>query len=225
MRRSALFSSGSAAIIASTLLGVMIIGAPFGIDARHGTVNVQSAFAKGNGNGNGGDHGNSNGGGNGNANGGNHGNANGAGNAGGDTGNSASASSKNSGEDDAFDGEDDGTGPGQGSVASSLGALNAAHASTTALNNAAPNSRVGKIAAFKEAGTIANEVDAAEDVVNDPNATPEAKAQAQAFLDSVDPVDPVGVARANEQATLDAAANKTVTDQVMDRVRDLLGLN
>ena len=38
-----------------------------------------------------------------------------------------------------------------GSTASKLGALNAAHASDTALANASPNSRVGKIAAYKEA--------------------------------------------------------------------------
>ncbi len=38
-----------------------------------------------------------------------------------------------------------------GSIASKLGALNAAHASATALANASPNSRVGKIAAYRDA--------------------------------------------------------------------------
>ena len=38
-----------------------------------------------------------------------------------------------------------------GDIASKLGALNAAHASATALANASPNSRVGKIAAYRDA--------------------------------------------------------------------------
>jgi hypothetical protein len=48
-------------------------------------------------------------------------------------------------------GHDKATGENHGAEASSLGALNAAHASDTALANASPNSRVGKIAAYKEA--------------------------------------------------------------------------
>lgn len=39
----------------------------------------------------------------------------------------------------------------KGSIASKLGALNAAHASANALANASPNSRVGKIAAYRDA--------------------------------------------------------------------------
>src|SRR5262250_502041 len=45
--------------------------------------------------------------------------------------------------------------------ASSLGALNAAHASETALAHASPNSRVGKIAAYKEAAIAAKAADQA----------------------------------------------------------------
>jgi hypothetical protein len=47
--------------------------------------------------------------------------------------------------------------PGRGAIASELGKLNAAHASLTALANAAPNSTVGMIAAYRgaiEDGTI-----------------------------------------------------------------------
>lgn len=47
-----------------------------------------------------------------------------------------------------------------GKAASSLGALNAAHASPSALANAAPNSRVGQVAAFARA-MEAKDVDAA----------------------------------------------------------------
>jgi hypothetical protein len=48
-------------------------------------------------------------------------------------------------------GHDKVAGENHGAEASSLGALNAAHASDTALAHASPNSRVGKIAAYKEA--------------------------------------------------------------------------
>src|SRR4029453_6216748 len=48
-------------------------------------------------------------------------------------------------------GHDNVAGENHGSTASKLGALNAAHASDTALANASSNSRVGKIAAYKEA--------------------------------------------------------------------------
>ena len=48
-----------------------------------------------------------------------------------------------------------------GNIASKLGALNAAHASAKALANASPNSRVGKIAAYRDANAAS--VTAAED--------------------------------------------------------------
>jgi hypothetical protein len=44
-----------------------------------------------------------------------------------------------------------------GNIASKLGALNAAHASANALDNASPNSRVGKIAAYQDANAAAVE--------------------------------------------------------------------
>jgi hypothetical protein len=65
-----------------------------------------------------------------------------------------------------------------GSTASKLGALNAAHASDTALANASPNSRVGKIAAYKEAEL------AAKSAAADAATADQAVADAQAKLDA-----------------------------------------
>ncbi|MGH6960944.1 MAG: hypothetical protein ACREE7_10705, partial [Dongiaceae bacterium] len=64
-----------------------------------------------------------------------------------------------------------------GAVASSLGALNAAHASETALAHASPNSRVGKIAAYKAAALAAQ---AADQAVADAQADLDAANQAVA---------------------------------------------
>jgi hypothetical protein len=61
-------------------------------------------------------------------------------------------------------GPDDSASSSHGALASSLGALNAAHASTTALDSAAPNSRVGRIATY---GKVVD----AENTLADPNAT------------------------------------------------------
>jgi len=47
-----------------------------------------------------------------------------------------------------------------GAIASALGALNAAHANENALLNASPNSRVGMIAAYRDAAVITNELSA-----------------------------------------------------------------
>jgi hypothetical protein len=65
-----------------------------------------------------------------------------------------------------------------GAEASSLGALNAAHASETALANASPNSRVGKIAAYKDAEL------AAKAAAADAAAADQAVADAQEALDA-----------------------------------------
>lgn len=62
--------------------------------------------------------------------------------------------------------------------ASDLGALNAAHASETALAHASPNSRVGKIAAYKEAALVAKK--AADDAAT----ADQAVADAQSALDA-----------------------------------------
>ena len=66
----------------------------------------------------------------------------------------------------------------QGADASSLGALNAAHASDTALAHASPDSQVGQIAAYKEAALAAKAATA------DAAAADQAVADAQSALDS-----------------------------------------
>jgi len=175
------------------LFGALLATAPIGADQAGHFVSAKVAFARG-GNGNGGGNGNAggNGGGNGNAGG------NGASSAGGVGSGSDAGSAQSS----------------HGALASSLGALNAAHASLTGLENAAPNSRVGRIATYKE-------IVAAEDTLADPNATAEDLAAAQSLIDglSLTGMTPEEAA----QSSLDEAANKTVTDQVMDAVNSMLG--
>ncbi|MBL8696817.1 MAG: hypothetical protein JNK67_00505 [Alphaproteobacteria bacterium] len=89
------------------------------------------------------------------------------------------------------------------SISAALGALNAAHASPTARANAAPNSRVGRIAAYEDAMHVALAM---------PEATP---AQRAAKADAI------AAARAQELA---AAANKPISPAVVARVDSLLGL-
>jgi hypothetical protein len=137
-----------------------------------------------------------------------------------------------------------------GAEASSLGALNAAHASETALANASPNSRVGKIAAYKEAElaakTAAADAAAADQAVADAQAELDAALAANADDDPLNDVDQetidglsqavadaeaaAATADADAQAAQDAAdaalvdaANKDITDDegnVFADVRD-----
>ena len=76
---------------------------------------------------------------------------------------------------------------GRGSVASSLGALNAAHANANALANASENSRVGMIAIYKAAVMATAEAEGAlkwfEDNCEDPSDTTIAE-QCTALLDA-----------------------------------------
>ena len=90
-----------------------------------------------------------------------------------------------------------------GAVASALGALNAAHASPTALAHTAPTSRVGQIAAYDRAMLAALAM---------PTATPAEIAARNAAI---------AAARQNQLA---AAANKGLTPAVVSRVDALLGL-
>jgi hypothetical protein len=205
-------------LLSAGLVALALVAAPLAIDPATSDLGMAKAWAK-NGNGNGGGHGNGNG------NGGGHGNANA-------NGHDKTASAKSDvGDDDSFDDED--------ASASELGSLNAAHASPTALANASPNSRVGKIAAYKEA--------ALEAIANDPDV-----AQAQTDLDAAKAAALTndGVIDATEQAqidaleadlkaaehaaivndedsmaALDAAANKPITDRVIDTVNDMLGID
>ena len=186
--------------LTSVLLAAALVAAPAGFGVNGHWVDGATAFAK-----NGGGGGNGNG--NGNGNGG--GNGNGAGNANGASKNANAGKGLSSASDDE-------SAPGNhGALASSLGALNAANASTKALDKANPNSRVGRIATY-------GKVVAAEDTLADPNASVEDKAAAQSLLEGLG-LDGL-TAEDAERASLEAAANKTVTDRVMDAVNDMLGL-
>jgi hypothetical protein len=79
-------------------------------------------------------------------------------------------------EADGVETELEDTARGRGSIASALGALNAAHANENALANASPNSRVGRIAAYRD------------EVLNGQAAQEELDA-AQALLDSLEEPD------------------------------------
>ena len=115
-------------LLSAGIAGLMLTALPFGFDGS--TLGPVQAWA-GNENGHGNGHGN--------------GNANGHDkHAENDKSTEKEKSAENDGSDDNDDSDD-------GADASDLGALNAAHASETALAHASPNSRIGKIAAYKEA--------------------------------------------------------------------------
>jgi hypothetical protein len=72
-------------------------------------------------------------------------------------------------------------------MASQLGSLNAAHASPVARANAAPNSRVGQIAAYEQATLAAREAETEEDMMAFEQAAAEALAAASNKNNSDDP--------------------------------------
>jgi hypothetical protein len=147
-------------------------------------------------------------------------------------------------------GNANGHGENHGSIASKLGALNAAHASDTALANASPNSRVGKIAAYKEAELAAKAAAAdaatADQAVADAQAALDAALAANADVDTLNDVDQATIdgltqdvadaeaaaatadataqtAQDDADAALVNAANKDITDDdgnVLTDVRD-----
>ncbi len=105
-------------------------------------------------------------------------------------------------------------GDSHGATASSLGALNAAHASENALLHASPNSRVGKIAIYKEAAIAAQADQAAADAAQaEADAAQAAADAAQAEADAeqteadalVTSANEDGTVTAEEQAAIDAA--------------------
>jgi hypothetical protein len=191
----------------------------------------------GNGNGNGGNGGNGNG--NGNGNGGNGGNGNSA-KSEKSGGSSKSKSDKSTAKAEKSKktvkkakkkpvAEELGVSP------SELGALNAAHASPTALANAAPNSRVGRIAAYKAAvlegeelaGTLEDkqalldslttpELAAAQDILEDANAEVVRLEQELEEAGGVDPVIEAELALARDEATLAAEAVDLLVSELDD---------
>ncbi len=110
-------------LLSTALCGVALVAIPIGFDEMPPSAGDKSAFAAG---GQGGGHGGGQGGG--------HGGGQGGGGANSGKGNQASSGSVSTGK-----------------TASALGRLNAAHASTTAMANAALNSAVGAIAAYSKA--------------------------------------------------------------------------
>jgi hypothetical protein len=185
-----------------------------------GSLCGDKAFAHpGNGNGNGGGNGNGDGGGNGNGDGGGNGNGHAAVGPGTGGGASVGAASASMGSPSS-----------RGSIASMLGALNAAHASKTALSHAHPTSRVGRIAAYSRAvSATEHSVDVAEANL----------AAARAAL-AKDPTNPsLQMAVTQDQTNLAAArrtlsrteftfaraaSNKSVTPTVISALNGLLGI-
>ncbi len=135
-----------------------------------------------------------NGGGNGGENGGGHG---GAGANAGEHGTSGNASGAAAGAHGA-----NAAAASSGQLASALGALNAAHASPTALAHAAPNSKPGQLAAYDNAMLSALAM---------PDTTTAQVAARQAAI-------------AAARTTLAATTNKTLTPSVVQQVDLLLGL-
>ena len=166
-------------LMPTILAAALIATLPCQLDFGHG-FGFASAMA-GNGHGNGG-----NGGGNGNA--GGNGNGGGNGNAG---ANSNAGGNGNAGVNNNAGGN------GNGATASALGALNAAHASAQALENASPNSEVGKIATYS--------------------------ADLNTFLSSCPACDTSQLTQIGDD--LAAAANKTVTSDSLNTLNGLLGVS
>ena len=177
------------------LLGAAFAIAPIGCDpAGHGLV-ISSAFAKG-------------------------GNAGGNGNGNGNSGNGQAHSGRGTADASVSDTDTESVPfdpPPDRNLSSSLGALNAAHASPNGLTHAAPNSRAGRIETYKEVVLAERTID------QNPNS--QQAAAAEAYLESLGLGRNQGVTEAEaEQTALKGAANKPVTDQIMDAVNDLLGL-
>ena len=182
------------------------------------------------------------GGGNGNGNGGGHGNGNGGGaalGAGSATGIGASASAASAvdpghhgkGTSGSKGGKGSTASKGiKGSTASTLGALNAAHASPNALAHASPNSRVGKIAAYKDSVAALNTANAnlaaaqatlAADIrAGAPAATITADQKAVN-----DAIAAQATAQANTAQALANAANKSISTATVVGVDNLLGVS
>jgi hypothetical protein len=173
-----------------------------------GSLGGDEAFAHP-GNGNGGGSGNGDGGGNGDGNGGGHGHATVGVSAG--VGASEGSSAR-------------------GSVSSALGALNAAHASRTALSHANPHSRVGRIAAYSRAVSAAEQgVDTAAANLAAAKAAL-AKDPTNTSLQAAVTQDQAKLAAARRTLTRTeftfarAAANKSVTSAVISALNSLLGI-
>lgn len=157
----------------------------------------------------------------------------------GNSGNSGNGNSGNNGVGPSAG--DAGTGAtNHGAVASQMGALNAVHASETAMENAAPNSRVGKVAAYRDLAVAAQSTDQADQDVADAQAALEGAIAAANLDEVVDATEQAAIdaaqadldaataaqeaADVDTEAALAAAANKSLTDEVVEAVNEALGL-
>jgi hypothetical protein len=118
----------------------------------------------------------------------------------------------------------------QGSIASMLGALNAAHASKTALSHAHPTSRVGRIAAYSKAVSAAeHSVPVAAANLAAATAAP-AKDPNNPSLQMAVTLDQANLAAARttlsrtEFTLARAASNKSVTSTLISALNGLLGI-
>jgi hypothetical protein len=190
-------------VLSTALLTTAYLAVPLASDQSF-SFGPGKAFAAGNGNGGGNGHGGGNG--NGHAGGNGNGNGNAGGNGNGNAGVNGNASGNTHPDN-------------HGAVASSLGALNAAHASSTALANAAPNSRVGRIATYRNASaTAAADEAAAAQADADNLAAQQNLADAQAayntaLADALDDVNNPAVIAAQADLT---AAQATATQAALD---------
>jgi hypothetical protein len=129
-----------------------------------------------------------------------------------------------------------------GATASSLGSLNAAHASPTALANASPNSTVGKLAIYRDSTLAARTAQDAYDALavgmvlkydgldlSPPDGVLSPAETALMTPEDMQALADAAAAITTNQATADTAladaANKPITDDVIDAVNELLGLN
>ncbi|WP_432696319.1 hypothetical protein ACQUQP_17485 [Marinobacterium sp. YM272] len=134
-----------------------------------------------------------------------------------------------------------GVGNNRGAVASSLGALNAAHASATARAHAAPNSRVGLIAAYER--VVEDGISLADDIGDLSKTVAELEAELKELEVDTPAYNQVSAQLAQAKAELDAktttgleeqarvevsalaeAANKTLSAEVVAEVNALLGI-
>ena len=183
------------------------------IDANTSLDLSSSAHAKG---GNGGGNGGGNSGGNGGGNGGGKSNGNSGGSSGKSNSMSASSPDKQGGfgSGGRWGKEGKSLGNNHGSIASALGALNAAHASENALANASASSRVGLIAAYKAAvedgSELKTEYDTASEnltsLQQERAALEEALAMQNTTLEQIE-ADQAGLAELDEEALQTLAAD------------------
>lgn len=214
---------GIALMSATSALALALWALPVGIDGNTCLIGFKSSYAKGGGGGGGaGGGGNGGGGGGGNGGAGDHGGGN-AGGHGGGHGNGHGGPDVESASSHGGHGNGKSQGPNHGNAfgqstdkaadkaaskaahaaahdddlglsASALGNLNAAHASPTAMANAAPNSMVGAIADYKDA--VMGNVEPTEETIDE---------------------------MSEAVAALEAISNKDVDVDVVNAVNDILG--